>query len=188
MVVTFENKEQLEYISNFVNLVLDARTKSSINVLESLVNKLIGLRAVLISNPDTKLSVDLPEDPTDKYNSDMPYCLYNMCSVLNSIGADEVNAGINIYSMLKNKYAVSDVPRFLEMLNQYKVPAEYCFDLFSDWCSSEGKAVLAEDCMTIQAKHNITMTPVWNWVYANEPSPGIEWTKETVKYKVAING
>ena len=80
----------------------------------------------------------------------------------------------------------SDVPRFLNMLNDYNVPAEYCVELFSYWCSCEGTAAIAEQCMDIQAKYNIDMTPVWKVLSVNEPLPSTDWTEEVDRYKEAI--
>ncbi len=52
----------------------------------------------------------------------------------------------------------------MDCLKDYHIPAEYCIDLFSDWCSCEGDAVLAEKCMLIQSKHTVDMTGVWEWL------------------------
>lgn len=182
MVVTFEDKEQLEFISNFVNLVSGIYDHSAVSTISTLANKLHCAYA------SKELSIDFPEDPTDNHDNDQLYCLYSMCGVLNSIGADEVNAGIDMYDVLKKHYTKSDVPRFLEMLKEYRVPADYCVELFGDWCSNEGLAGMAEICMDIQANHNIIMTPVWEWVCKNEPLPGTDWREEVSKYKEAING
>ncbi len=189
MVVTFEDKEQLEFISNFVNLVSGIYDHSAVSTISILAGRLAGLLAATKDKPDDiQLTIDLTEDPTDNHDNDQLYCLYNMCGVLNSIGADEVNAVIDMYIVLKKHYTKSDVPRFLEMLKEYHVPAEYCVDLFSDWCSGEGLAGMAEKCMDIQAKYNIIMTPVWNWICKEEYNPDTDWHKEVNKYKEAING
>lgn len=181
MVVTFEDEEQLEFISNFVNLVSGIYDHSAVSTISNLANKLNCAYA------SKELSIDLTEDPTDNHDNDQLYCLYSMCGVLDNIGADEVNAGIDMYDVLKKHYTKSDVPRFLEMLKEYHVPAEYCVDLFSDWCSNEGIAGMAEKCMDIQAKYNIIMTPVWEWICANEPLPDTDWRKEVNKYKEDMN-
>lgn len=82
----------------------------------------------------------------------------------------------------------SNVFRFLAVLKDYHIPAEYCIDLFSDWCSGEGNAVLAEKCMMIQSKHDVDMTGVWEWLCANNSCPNINWQDEVNKYKEVING
>lgn len=107
---------------------------------------------------------------------------------MNSVGATihQICKHINNKTLFNS--AKSDVPRFLAMLKDNNVPAEYCIDLFSDWCSGEGDAVLAEKCMMIQSKHNVDMTGVWEWLCSNEPSPDTDWTKEVDRYKEAING
>ena len=80
----------------------------------------------------------------------------------------------------------SDVPRFLAMLKENNVPAEYCVGLFSCWCSCEGTAAIAEKCMDIQAKYDMTMTAVWEWVCTNEPLPDTDWTEEVDRFKEEI--
>ena len=182
MVVTFDDKEQLEYVSNFVNMVSSIYDHSSVNTISTLATKLHEAYS------NKQLTLELAEDPTDNHDNDQLYCLYNMCGVLNSIGADEVNGCAEIYNKLKKHYVKSDVPRFLEMLRDYHVPAEYCIGLFRDWCSGEGTAILSEDCMGIQDKYNIIMTPVWNWVCNNDASSDTELHEEVNNYKEAING
>lgn len=182
MVVTFEDEEQLEYISNFVNLVSGIYAKSSVSTLKALANKLHG------AYTDKLLNVDLDEYNEEHRNDDQLYCLYSMCDVLNRIGADEVNAGIDMYDKLKEHYTESDVPQFLEVLRDYHVPAEYCTELFKYWCNCEGIGSMANECMNIQANHNIVMTPVWEWLLNNAPSPDTDYHVEMNKYKEAING
>lgn len=80
----------------------------------------------------------------------------------------------------------SDVPRFLAMLKDYHVPAEYCVGLFSSWCSCEGTAITAEKCMTIQTKYGITMTAVWEWICTNDPCPDTDWPEEVDRFKKEI--
>ena len=80
----------------------------------------------------------------------------------------------------------SDVPRFLAMLKENNVPAEYCVGLFSCWCSCEGTAAIAEKCMDIQAKYDIDMTAVWEWVCTNEPCPDTDWPEEVDRFKEEI--
>ena len=188
MVITFTDEEQLESISNFVNLVSGIYDHSSVSTISTLAGRLAGLCAAVKDKPGIPLTIDLTEDPTDNHDNDQLYCLYNMCGVLNSIGAEEVNGGSEIYNKLKKHYVKSDVPRFLEMLKEYHVPAEYCIGLFRDWCSGEGTAILSEDCMGIQDKYNIIMTPVWNWVCNNDASSDTELHEEVNNYKEAING
>lgn len=188
MVVTFEDKEQLEYVSNFVNMVSGIYDHSAVSTISTLAGRLAGLRAAAKDKPDIQLTIDLAEDPTDNHDNDQLYCLYNICGMMNSIGADDVNAAIDMYNVLKKHYVKSDVPQFLEMLHDYHVPAEYCVALFGDWCSGEDIAGMAEKCMDIQAAHNIIMTPVWEWICNNDASPDTDWHKEVDKYKEAING
>lgn len=188
MVTVFEDAEQLQCISNFVNLVSDVYEHSGVSTISTLAGRLAGVCAAMKDNPDIELSLNLTEDPADNHDNDQLLCLYNMCHILNSIGADEVNAGIDMYNKLKKHYTKSDVPRFLEMLRDYHVPAEYCVELFGDWCSGEGLAGMAEICMDIQSHHNIIMTPVWEWICSNDASPDTDWHEELNKYKEAING
>ena len=187
MVITFTDEEQLASVSNFVNMVSDIYDHSSVSTISTLAGKLAGLCAAVKDKPGIPLTLDLTEDPTDNHDNDQLYCLYNICGILNSVSADEVDAGFDMYSVLRKHYVKSDVPRFLEMLKEYHVPAEYCIGLFRDWCSGEGTAILSEDCMGIQDKYNIIMTPVWNWVCNNDASTDTELHEEVIKYKETIN-
>lgn len=182
MVVTFEDEEQLEFISNFVNLVAGIYDHSSVSTISNLATTL------RLAYNCKSLTIDIMECSDNNHDDDQLYCLYSMCGVLNNIGADEVNAGIDMYDVLKKHYTKSDVPRFLEMLKEYHVPAEYCVDLFADWCSGEGLAGMAEKCMDTQADHNIIMTSVWEWICNNDASPETDWHDEINKYKEEING
>ena len=188
MVITFEDLEQLEHVSNFVNLISGVYDHSAVSTISSLAGRLAGLRAAMKEKPDEEIRIELVEDPSDNYDNDQLYCLYNMCGILSSIGADDVNAGIDMYAKLKKHYTKSDVPKFLEMLRDYHVPAEYCVNLFSDWCSGEGIAGMAEKCMDIQANYNIIMTPVWEWICNNDASSDTDWREEVNKFKEAIHG
>ena len=99
------------------------------------------------------------------------------------------NTCSSMYSSEKDIPALkeeSDVPRFLAMLKENNVPAEYCVGLFSSWCSCEGTAAIADKCMDIQTKYGIDMTTVWKWLNVNEPLPNTDWTEEVDRYKEVI--
>ena len=99
------------------------------------------------------------------------------------------NTCSSMYSSEKDIPALkeeSDVPRFLTILEENHIPAEYCVGLFSSWCSCEGAAAIAEKCMDIQTKYGIDMTTVWKQLSVNEPLPNTDWTEEVDRYKKAI--
>lgn len=177
MVVTFDNDIQLAYVASVVKSMADVCSKSSTNTIGVLSDNLTRLL-----NSEAKLDAIFNGD------SDQLVCLYNICHMLNNIGADEVNACSDMYLKLKKLCTKSDVPRFLEMLKQYNVPAEYCVGLFSCWCSYEGTACLAEKCMEIQSAYNIDMTAVWKWLSVNKASTDTDWPDEVDRYKEVING
>lgn len=184
MIITFDDKEQLEHISSFVSIVSDVHDKVTSNSLTALNEKLLTLKAALKDNPEVKLELDLTENSSSYY--DQVYCLYKVCSLLRKVNVNTVTAADDMYS--KFKALKSDVPRFLAMLKDNNVPAEYCVGLFSSWCSCEGSADLAEKCMMVQSLLNNDMTAVWKWVCINEATPYTDWTDEVNKYKEIVNG
>ena len=186
MIITFDNKEQLEHISSFVSIVSDVHDKLTSTCLSSIADKLIKLKAALKDNPEVKLELDLTENSSSYY--DQVYCLYKVCSLLNRVNDNNVMTASDMYSKLKAHCVESDVPRFLAMLKDNNVPAENCVGLFSSWCSCEGTADLAEKCMRVQSLLNKDMTAVWKWVCNNDPSPDTDWPDEVNKYKEVING
>ena len=186
MIITFNDKEQLEHISSFVSIVSDVHDKLTYTCLSSVADKLIELKAALKYNPKVKLEIDLKENSSSYY--DQVYCLYRACSLLSKVNANDVMMANDICNKLKAHCAKSDVLRFLAMLKDNNVPAENCVGLFSSWCSCEGTADLAEKCMMVQSLLNNDMTAVWKWVCNNEPSPNTDWPYEVNKYKEAING
>ena len=187
MVITFENKEQLRGISSLVNMVAGIYDQSAVSTISNLAGRLSNLYTAMKDAPDSEIKVELSEDPADNHDNDEVLCLYHIVKMANDSGANEVDAACDMCSKLRKHYIKSDVPRFLEMLRDYHVPAEYCVDLFGDWCSGEGLAGMAEKCMDIQAAHNIIMTPVWEWICNNDASPDTDWRTEVNKYKEAIN-
>ncbi len=188
MVVTFGDKEQLKVIISLVNMVSGIYEHSAVSTISGVANRLTNLYNAIKDGPDGEIKVELSEDHCDNDDHNEVLCLYNIVKMVNDSGADEVDAACDMYSVLKKHYAKSDVPWFLEMLKEYHIPAEYCIGLFRDWCSGEGTAILSEDCMGIQDKYNIIMTPVWNWVCNNAASSDTELHEEVNKYKEAING
>lgn len=186
MIITFDDEEQLEHISSFVSIVSDVHDKLTSVCLSSIAVKLIKLKTALKDNPEVKLELNLTENSSLYY--DQAYCLYEVCSMLSRVNANNVMAADDICNKLKAHCAESDVPRFLAMLKDNNVPAENCVGLFSSWCSCEGSADLAEKCMRVQSLLNNDMTAVWKWVCNNDPSPDTDWTEEVDRYKEAING
>ena len=186
MIITFDDEEQLERISSFVSIVSDVHDKVTSACLSSIADKLTKLKAALKDNPEVKLELDLTENSSSYY--DQVYCLYKVCNLLSKVNANNVMEADDICNKLKVHCAESDVSRFLAMLKDNNVPAEYCVGLFSSWCSYEGSADLAEKCMMVQSLLNNDMTAVWKWVCANDPSPDTDWPYEVDKYKEAING
>ena len=174
LTVKFDSYEQLRDIAGFVESIFNVYNKSSQDTIKSLNSKLESI------DSETMLSVDLSNDEIS--------LLGHICVILSCIDADEVIAGCNISSKITRLIDTkSDVPRFLNMLDDYNVPVEYCVGLFSSWCSCEGRAVIAEKCMDIQTNYNIVMTAVWEWVCTNDPHPDTDWTEEVDIYKEAIN-
>ena len=186
MIITFDDKEQLEHISSFVSIVSDVHDKLTSTCLSSVAAKLIELKAALKDNPEVKLVLNLSENSSSYY--DQVYCLYKVCSLLSRVNVNDVMMADAICNKLKANCAESDVPRFLDMLKDNNVPAESCVGLFSSWCSCEGTAELAEKCMMVQSLLNNDMTAVWKWVCNNDPSQDTDWPDEVNKYKEAING
>lgn len=187
MIITLDDEEQLECISSFVSIASDVHAKLASTCLSSIDDKLIKLKAALKDNPEVKLELNLTENSSSYY--DQVYCLYKVCSLLSRINANNVMVADDICNKLMELIAVkSDVPRFLAMLKDNNVPAEYCVGLFSNWCSCEGSAATAEKCMDIQVKYDIDMTAVWKWVCNNGPSPDTDWPGEVDRYKEIING
>ena len=186
MIITFDDKEQLEHISSFVSIVSDVHDNVTSTCLSSITYKLIKLKAALKDNPEAKLELDLKENSSSYY--DQVYCLYKVCSLLSKVNTYVASVMYDICNKLKAHCAESDVPRFLAMLKDNNVPAENCVGLFSSWCSCEGTAELAEKCMMVQSLLNNDMTAVWKWVCNNDPSPDTDWPDEVNKYKEAING
>lgn len=186
MIVTFDDKDQLEHISSFVSMVSDVHDKLTSTCLSSIADELMKLKAALKDNPEVKLELDLTKNSSSYY--DQVYCLYKTCSLLSKVNLNKVMAANDICNKLKAQCAESDVLRFLAMLKDNNVPAENCIGLFSSWCSCEGAAELAEKCMMVQSLLNNDMTAVWKWVCNNDPSPDADWTYEVNKYKEVING
>lgn len=188
MEVIFEDKQQLEGIVSLVNMVSGIYEHSAVSTISGIANRLTNLRNAMKDISDREIKVELSEDHCDNDDHNEVLCLYNIIKMVNDSGADEVDAACDLYNKLKKHYVKSDVPRFLEMLDDYHVPAKYCVGIFSDWCSSEGTASMAEKCMDIQAARNIIMTPVWEWVCNNAASSDTDVQTEINKYKEAING
>lgn len=186
MIITFDDEEQLEFISSFVSIVSDVHAEVSSTCLCSIANKLIKLKAALKDNPEVKLELNLTEDSSSYY--DQVCCLYKVCSLLSRVNTNNVMAADDINNKLKAYCTKSDVHRFLAMLKDNNVPAENCVGLFSSWCSCEGTTALAEKCMIVQSLLNNDMTAVWKWTCINAPSPHTNWTEEVDRYKEAING
>lgn len=169
----FDSIEQLQAVAGFVESIFNVYNKSSLGAIKSLNNKLASI------DSETMLNVDLSEDESE--------CLDNMCSILNCISADDIIAGCDVSSKIARLVITkSDVPRFLAMLKENNVPAEYCVGLFSCWCSCEGTAALAEKCMNIQTKCGIDITAVWEWVCTHDPCQSTDWTKEVERFKKEI--
>ena len=45
------------------------------------------MRTAAKDKPDIQLTLDLTEDPADNHDNDQLYCLYNICGMVNNIGA-----------------------------------------------------------------------------------------------------
>lgn len=114
MIITFNDKEQLEHISSFVNIVSDVHDKLTSTCLSSVADKLIELKVALKCNPKVKLEIDLTESSSSDY--DQVYCLYRACSLLSRVNANDVMMANDICNKLKAQYAESDVIRFLAMV------------------------------------------------------------------------
>lgn len=185
LTVTLKDKEQLECISKFVNSIADIYKRSSVTTIYELAGRLADMCAAEKDTPVSK-PVNLVFDKGPELHTDLLYCLYIMCEVPNNIGAEEINACADAYKVLKKHYTKSNVPWFLTVLEDNHVPAEYCVELFSSWCSCECNAVIAEKCMNIQTKYNIDMTAVWKQLSNNKPFPDTYWVEEIYRYKEAI--
>ena len=179
MIITFDDKEQLEHISSFVSIVSDVHDKLTSACLSSVAAKLIELKAALKDNPEVKLELDLSENSSSYY--DQVYCLYKVCSLLSRVNVNNVMVADAICNKLKAHDAESDVSRFLDMLKDNNVPAENCVGLFSSWCSCEGTAELAEKCMMVQSLLNMEIPDVWKWEGNNDPSRDQAWPVEENK-------
>ena len=176
MVVTFEDKEQLQNISNLANQVENIYDHSAV---ETISRTAAALRAAV---KDGKLDVELCDEHEDNDDYNEIKCLFYMCKLLNNIGADEVNAGIEMYSKLKPICVKSDVPRFLHMLKDLNVDPHWCRQLFGDWCSGEGLGQIALDCMDIQDKHKVNLTHVFKWCENEKPNPETNYKSELEVY------
>ena len=178
LTLKFDSNEQIQFVAGFVESIFNMYNKSSLDTIKSLNSKLESV------DSETMLSVDLSNDEIS--------LLGHICVILSCIGADEVIAGCNVSSKIARLIDTkSDVPRFLTILKENNVPAEYCIDLFSDWRSGEGYAVLAEHCMEIQSTYNIDMTGVWKWLCANpilEVPADVDWKEDVTIFKEIING
>ena len=174
MVIEFDNKEQIENIILFIDSIRDANNDVSQNTISTLITELTLILA------DGVLEIDLLHDEVNY--------LDKICTILSRINADIQIAGCDISSKIAKLIDTeSDVPRFLTILKENNVPAEYCVDLFKDWCSNEGTAVLAENCMKIQSVYNIDMTAIWKWLYNNKCSMNTDWQEAVARFKEVLN-
>lgn len=172
----FDSNKQIQFVAGFVESIFDVYNNRSLDTIKSLNNKLNSV------DSETMLRVDLSSDEIS--------LLGYICTILSNIGADEIIAGCDISSKIAKLIDTeSDVPRFLTMLKENNVPAEYCVDLFKDWCSNEGTAVLAENCMKIQSAYNIDMTATWKWLYNNKCSMNTDWqvAVAVARFKEVLN-
>lgn len=181
MVVTFYDKEQLEAISNLADWIEKVYEHSSVATISETASI---LRA---SKEQGNLDVELSDNHEDNDDYNEVKCLFYICKLANNIGADEVNAGIEVYQKLKSICAKSDVLRFLHMLKEFNVDPHWCRPLFSDWCSAEGLGQIAIDCMDIQLKHNINMSYVYQWCSDEEPNPETNYKQELEVFDKEVN-
>lgn len=172
----FDSNEQIQFVAGFAESIFDVYSNWSLNTIKSLNSKLESI------DSETMLSVDLSNDEIS--------LLGHICTILSDIDTDEIIAGCNVSSKIARAVrAVSPVDttscafKFLAVLKDYHIPAEYCIDLFSDWCSGVDFSVLAEKCMMIQSKYNVDMTGVWRWLQTATIPSDTNWREEVNKYK-----
>ena len=125
-------------------------------------------------------------DASNRFNSIVNACLNKDYPAIAGLTCSSMYSFEKDIPVVKEKEE-SDVPWFLTMLEENHIPAEYCVGLFSNWCSCEGTAAIAEKCMDIQTKYGIDMTTVWKRLSANEPLPNTDWTEEVDRFKEIIN-
>lgn len=173
----FDSNEQIQLVAGFVESIFDVYSNWSLNTIKSLNSKLESV------DSETMLSVDLSNDEIS--------LLGNICVILSNIDADEVIAGCDVSSKIARAIGPGDTTscasKFLAVLKDYHISAEYCINLFSDWCSGEGDTVLAKECMMIQSKHNVNMTGVWEWLQTATIPSDTDWREEVDRFKEAIN-
>lgn len=178
LTLKFDSVEQLQLVAGFVDSVFSMYNESSYDTMESLNNKLMSM------DHETALSVDLSKHEAN--------CLNSMCAILSCIDVDSIIAGCNVSSKIARAIGpvntTSCAFKFLAMLKNYHIPAEYCVELFSNWCSGEGFSVLAENCMDIQYKYNVDMIQVWRWLQTATIPSDTNWREEVTRFKEAING
>lgn len=174
----FDSYEQIQFVAGFVEAIFDVYNNWSLDTIKSLNSKLESV------DSETMLSVD--------FSNDEIRLLYHICAIFSNIGADDVIVGCDVSSKIEKAIGLvnttSCASRFLAVLKDYHIPAKYCVELFSSWCSGEGDAVLAKKCMMIQSKHNVDMTGVWRWLQTATILSDTYWTEEVDKFKEAING
>ena len=166
MVITFKDQYERKLIACFAEFIASVYEKSSVETIQA-VSK-------VLQKPE--LTIGFQE--TDDLDSNQFVCFRNIVRILDSIGAEEVNAANDIRNRYPGEFQVSDVPRFLEMLNKNGIDPKYCDDIFVYWCSGEGLASVAIACLDIQVKHHVDMTDVYTWCETNEPNPELDWRKE----------
>ena len=166
MIVQFKDQEERKLIARFIDLVAEVYEKSSVATIDAVSRAL--------QKPE--LNVGLQE--TDDLDTNQFVCFRSMIKILDSIGAEEVNAANDIRNRYPGEFQVSDVPRFREMLNKNGIDPRYCDDLFEQWCSGEGLGAIAISCLDIQVKHHVDMTDVYTWCEVNDPIPELDWRKE----------
>ena len=181
VVVTFDDKEQLEAISNLANWIEKIYGHSAVATISETASI---LRA---SKEQGNLDVELSDNHEDNDDYNEVKCLFYICKLANNIGADEVNAGIDMYQKLKPICVKSDVPRFLHMLKEFNVDPHWCRRLFSDWCSTESLGQIALDCMEIQVKQEINMTHVYHWCSEEEPNADTNYKQELEVFDKEVN-
>lgn len=174
----FDSNEQICAVAGFAESIFDVYNNWSLNTIKSLNSKLESI------DSETMLSVDLSNDEIS--------LLDHICAILSNIGADEVIAGSEVSSKIVK--AVSPVNttscafKFLAVLKDYHIPAKYCVELFSNWCSGVDFSVLAENCMDIQYKYGFNMIQVWRWLQTAAIPSDTNWREEVDIFKETING
>lgn len=167
MVITFKDQDERKLIARFVELVAEVYEKSSVATIDA------------VSRALQKPELNIGFQETDDLDTNQFVCFKSMIKILDSIGAEEVNAANDIRNRYPGEFQVSDIPRFREMLNKNGIDPKYCDDLFVYWCSNEGLGAIAIACLDIQAnQHHVDMTDVYTWCEANEPTAGLDWRKE----------